>query len=744
MTGPKPTPKDPGPGPDPGPGSGPGRTQGAPSSGPDSAVPAWRRRIEQKLKLLPDRPGVYLMKAASGEILYVGKAKRLPARVRSYFRGEALDPRLRQLRERIRDFDTIVTASEAEALILEANLVRSHRPRYNIELKDDKSYPFIKVTVQQRFPRMSVTRKVIADGSRYFGPFVRVKEMRLVLRSLKRLFPMRTCSDRRLAQGGRPCLEYFIGLCPAPCAGYVDEVTYRETVDRLLAFLEGDDQEVVAHWEARMRDLAAELRFEECARLRDDIERVALLHEQQRMTDLERPDLDVVGLARRGQRAVASIFSHLEGRVVGAWRLAADNAEQASDEDLMRTFLAEHYPGRQRVPPSVVCSRVPSDSDVLANWLSKKAGRRVRFSAPRRGPRAELLRAAAENAALALEEIELIEQGREQRLAASAYELQEALALPAPPVRIEGYDISNLQGGLAVGSQVVFRNGVPYKTGYRRYRIRRKDTPDDFAMLAEMLERRAKYLVLAQAGRKNAEANDGDSAEGEADLASEPDEQKGEEAVPRGGSTTEGATQPAGSVRKTAAQPGGSVREGPAQTPGSVRERRAQRDREERKRRESRPDLILIDGGRGQVNRAAEVLREAGLGEIPVIGLAKREEEVFLPGQRTPVRLPRSAPGLQLLQRVRDEAHRFAVTYHRQLRARKMRSDPLAQIPGLGAKKRQALLEHFGSLQRVLDADAERMAEVAGIGPKLAAAIMAHFAGSKETRAETESESGHA
>ena len=714
MTGPKPTP------------TGPGHGEGAPSSGPASAVPAWRRRIEQKLKLLPDRPGVYLMKTASGEILYVGKAKRLPARVRSYFRGEALDPRLRQLRERIRDFDTIVTASEAEALILEANLVRSHRPRYNIELKDDKSYPFIKVTVQQRFPRMSVTRKVIADGSRYFGPFVRVKEMRLVLRSLKRLFPMRTCSDRRLAQGGRPCLEYFIGLCPAPCVGYVDEVTYQGTVDRLLAFLEGNDQEVVAHWEAQMRDLAAELRFEECARLRDDIERVALLHEQQRMTDLERPDLDVVGLARRGQRAVVSIFSHLEGRVVGAWRLAADNAEQASDEEVMRTFLAEHYPGRQRVPPSVVCSRVPSDYNVLANWLSKKAGRRVRFSSPRRGPRAELLRAAAENAALALEEIELIEQGREQRLAASAYELQEALALPAPPVRIEGYDISNLQGGLAVGSQVVFRNGVPYKTGYRRYRIRRKNTPDDFAMLAEMLERRAKHLVIA------------------AETTAQPDGSVPEIAAQRGGSATETAAQPAGSATETEAQPAGNVPETTAQPGVSVRERRAQRDREERKRRESRPDLILIDGGRGQVNRAADVLREAGLGEIPVIGLAKREEEIFLPGQRTPVRLPRSAPGLQLLQRVRDEAHRFAVTYHRQLRTRKMRSDPLAQIPGLGAKKRQALLEHFGSLQRVLDADAERMTEVAGIGPKLAAAIVAHFAGSKEVRAETESDGGHA
>ncbi len=627
----------------------------------------WRERIEQKLKLLPDRPGVYLLKGGSGQILYVGKAKRLPGRVRSYFRGDTADPRLHQLRERIRDLDYIVTASEAEALILEANLVRSHRPRYNIDLKDDKSYPFIKVTLHQEFPRMRVTRKVYADGSRYFGPFVRVKEMRLVLRSLRRLFPLRSCSDRRLKQGGRPCLDHAIGLCPAPCAGYVEKGAYRETVAGLLAFLEGRDAEVLAQWEAQIRTLAAQLRFEECARLRDDIQRVRMLHQPQRMTDLERPDLDVIGLVTRGRRAVAALFSHLEGRVVGAWRLVADHAEQATEEQILRTFLAEHYQGRERIPPWVVCNHRPADQAVLAGWLSKKAGRSVRFGTPRRGARAQLLRAAVENAALALEEIELIEEGRQQRLAASAYELQEALGLPAPPVRIEGYDISHLQGDLAVGSQVVFRNGVPYKSAYRRYRIRLAGGPDDVAMLAEMLVRRAQQLLP--------------------------------ERIP------EDAT-------------------------GSARQRRARRDREARKRREATPDLILIDGGRGQVNRAALVLREAGLGKIPLIGLAKREEEIFLPGRSQPLLLGRATAGLQLLQRVRDEAHRFAVAYHRQLRVKKMRTDPLAGIPGLGPKKRQALLDQFGGLARLLEADAAEMARTPGIGPRLAAVIARHLEGS--------------
>jgi len=603
--------------------------------------PKWQQRLESKLKLLPARPGVYLLKDGSGGILYVGKAKRLPSRVRSYFRGEPHDPRLMQLRDSIRDLDYVVTASEAEALILEANLVRSHRPRFNIELKDDKSFPFIKVTIHQPFPRMAVTRKVVADGSRYFGPFVRVKEMRQVLRSLRRLFPLRSCTDRRLKQGGRPCLEHAINLCPAPCVGNISEEDYRKTVERLIDFLEGNDRQVVAEWRGQMDALSEKLRFEECARLRDDIERVKVLHQHQRMTDHERPDLDAVGLVTRAGRAVAAVFSHREGRVVGAWRLVAHSADQAPEDEIMRTFFAEHYQGRGQIPPVVICNRLPDDKALITGWLTDKAGRRVRLEQPKRGPRAELLRAAVENASLALEEIELIEQGREQRLAATTYELQEALGLPHPPVRIEGYDISNIQGTLAVGSQVVFRNGQPYKSGYRHYRIRPGTGPDDFAMLAEVLSRRAAHAQ---------------------------------------------------------------------RDPASV------------------PDLLLIDGGRGQVNRVAKTLADTDLSEIPVVGLAKREEELFLPEKSEPIRLPKRAPALQLLQRVRDEAHRFAVTYHRKLRSQIMREDPLAGVPGLGPRKHAALLAHFGSLARVLKARPGELRKAPGIGPKLASMIVEHLA----------------
>ncbi len=598
----------------------------------------WRKRLEEKLRLVPARPGVYLLKNARGEILYIGKAKRLPGRVRSYFRGTAPDVRLEQLRSRVRDFDYVVTANEAEALVLEANLVKSHAPFFNIELKDDKKYPFLKIGVRHAYPRLLVTRTVVADGSRYFGPFVRVKDLRQVLRSLQRLFPLRSCTDRRLAQGGRECLKYSLGLCPAPCTGKADPDLYRQTVERLVRFFEGGGEGVLRHWERRMRALAKELRFEESAQFRDDIQRLATLGERQRMTDLNRPDLDAIALACRGNRALATMFSHREGKVVGMWRLSVGEADQAAPPAIMATVLAEHYQGRDQVPPIVLTNILPTDQAVLEGWLSEKAGRRVRLVLPRRGPRAELIRVASENAALALEEVELLEAGTQERLQASAYVLQDALGLSTAPYRIEGFDISNLQGRMAVGSQVVFRNGQPHKSGYRRYRIRLKDSPDDVAMMAEMIERRAGHFA-------------------------------DEEAVV--------------------------------------------------------PDLILIDGGKGQVNRAADVLRDAGYGSIPVVGLAKREEELFLPGEGEPVRLPRSSSGLQLLQRVRDEAHRFAVGYHRRLRREAMTRDPLSAVRGLGAKRRQALMARFGDLVSLAKASEGELMKTPGVGPNLAREIAA-------------------
>ncbi|MCK4305171.1 MAG: excinuclease ABC subunit UvrC [Candidatus Eisenbacteria sp.] len=598
--------------------------------------PTWRTRLEKKVQLLPRRPGVYLLKDGSGNVLYIGKAKQLPARVRSYFRGTVSDARLQLLREQIRDLDYVVTVTEAEALVLEANLIKAHSPYFNIELKDDKKYPFFKINIAHAFPRLVMTRRVVADGSRYFGPYTRVKGLRQLLRSLRRLFPLRSCTDRRLKQGGRECLKYSIALCPAPCTGKADAERYRQTVEQLVAFLEGRDREVARVWQRQMRELAGEMRFEESARLRDDIERLSQLRERQRMTDFERPDLDAIALIARGNRAVASVLSHQGGKVIGTWRVEIGGARNAEASEIIATVLSEHYQAREVIPPLVLCNVHPRDRGILEHWLGERAGHRVRLHCPQRGRHMQLLQAASENAALALEECELLEQGKRMRLASSAYLIQEALGLPHAPSRIEGFDISNIQGRQAVGSLVVFSNGQPLKSAYRRFRIRQVEGSDDVAMMAEILQRRARRL---------------------------------------------------------------------------------------HDRGEPTPDLMLIDGGKGQVNRAAEVLRQEHLEAIAIVGLAKQQEELFLPGASEPVRLPASSPGLQLLQRVRDEAHRFAVSYHRKLRSRPLRKGPLEEIRGLGRKKLQALLAHFGDLGTMAGASEVQLGEVPGIGPKLAREI---------------------
>ena len=607
---------------------------------PSTATPAdaaWREALEKKLRLLPRKPGVYLLKDERGRTLYVGKAKRLPNRVRSYFRAASSgDPRIDMLRQQVRDLDYIVTNSETEALLLEASLVKSQRPRYNVELKDDKRYPYLRINVKHPFPRVEITRRIAADGARYFGPFVHVKNLRKVLRTMRQVFQLRACSDHRLKQNRRECLDYFIGLCRAPCTHRVGEAEYRGIVDDLVAFLDGRGDQLLVRWTETMHALAAELRFEESARMRDDIARLEQLAESQRMVDPQRPDLDAVGLVTRGEQAAATIFSSREGAIVGTWRLTIRKAKYATPAEMLEAVLLRHYQERHAVPPLVLVSADPPDPAAIEAWLTERAASRVRLHRPQRGTRARLMRAALENAHYLLEERELIAQGREQRSVASVYALQEAADLPEPPHRIEGYDISNLQGGDAVGSQVLFVDGHPRKSGYRRYRIRSVSGADDFAMLAEVLTRRI------------------------ARLKEEKDEA---------------------------------------------------------------PDLILIDGGRGQVSRVATVLEREGFGELPLIGIAKKEELLFARGARIGLRLPRSSNALQLLQRVRDEAHRFALAYHRKLRRRFLEDTPLDRVPGLGPKRVQLLLAHFGSLEALRRAAPEAIQDVPGIGPDLAARI---------------------
>lgn len=616
---------------------GKGRAGPVPHRGPRTVA------IARRLELLPDSPGVYLFKDAAGRVLYIGKAKRLPDRVRSYFQPGAIHgPRIANLVDQVRDLEYVATGSETEALVLEANLVKSYAPRYNVMLKDDKRFPFLKVTLDDPYPRLEVTRRVVADGSRYFGPFPRVKDLRQLVRSMRRVFPLRSCSDQRLRRGGRPCLFYAIDLCLAPCAERDVGERYRRAVDALVRFLDGRDRELLHEWRREMQRLASELRFEESAALRDRIARLEALTEQQRFADPARPDLDAIGLAMRGDRAAAAIFSHRGGAVVGTWRVLARRTRDAEAPVVLQSMLLQHYQTRRQIAARILCDPLPSEPDLLTRWLGERAGRRVRIHAPRRGDAAALVRAARQNAQLFLEEEEALAEARRERLAPALYALQEALQLTRPPRRIEGYDISNLQGTNAVGSRVVFRDGSPQRGAYRRYRIRTVEGADDFAMLAEVLRRRLRRMQAEQ---------------------------------------------------------------------------------------EAPPDLVLVDGGRGQVERVARVMAEAGAEAIPLAGLAKREEEVFLRGRREPLRLARSSAALQLLQRVRDEAHRFAVGYHRRLRRGVLEQTPLTRIPGVGARRAAQLIGAFGSLGGLRRASVDAIAALPGIGHDLAKRIAAALQG---------------
>lgn len=596
-------------------------------------------RLEGKLRLLPDRSGVYLFRDAEGAILYVGKAKRLHLRVRSYFRRRpGDDARLDLLVQRIADLDTIVTANESEALILEANLIKRNRPPFNIELKDDKRYPYLKVSLYHRYPGLFLTRKIVRDGSRYFGPYTGVKDLRQTLKTLRKVFPLRNCTDRRVDREERECLEFFIERCPAPCTKRIIRDDYAATVDRLVRFLEGDVASVVEELRAQMLASAAALRFEESARMRDDIDTLERIAQQQRMTPSLTADTDVIGVVARGASACSATLHVREGKVIGKETRLIARAEGTPVGEILRSLIARVYLDSPQIPPEIVTGEAPREVELLEAGLAERAGHAVRIRMARGHVLARLHEAARDNAHMRLEEEELRSRGRRDRVEAGVYDLQERLELPATPYRIEGYDISNLQSTYAVASRVCFQDGSPLKSGYRRYRIRQVEGPDDFAMIGEVIRRRVRRL---------------------------------------------------------------------------------------REEGEAHPDLILIDGGKGQVGRALEMLEEAGYGSIAVLGLAKREELVVFPGARDPIRLPRSSAALRLLQRVRDEAHRFAVTYHRSLRTRGQTRSALDPIPGIGPKRRALLLRHFGSLEALRRAPEEAIARVPGIGPQRARALRA-------------------
>ncbi|HET8656774.1 MAG TPA: excinuclease ABC subunit UvrC [Longimicrobiaceae bacterium] len=603
--------------------------------------------ISDKLKHLPARPGVYLMKDAAGEIIYVGKAKSLRSRVRSYFNSDHPESlKTRELVRRIRDFETIVVSSEAEALILENNLIKEHQPRFNISLRDDKTYPYVKVTVGEPVPRVLVTRRLVRDGSRYFGPYTDVRRMRQLLDVIRRLYTVRSCHYRLPDEApARPCLDYHIGRCKAPCVGLQSEADYREMIAEVLEVLSGHTRRAAARIRAEMADAAAQMQFERAAELRDALAYLDGLDSQQKVVDVAGADRDVIGLARDGDQACGVVLKVREGKLLGREMLFLQNLDGEPDAEVLGTFAARHYTlqlteSAAELPPEVLFPLEFEDRPLLEEMLRDRAARTVHTHVPQRGEKARLIELADQNARHLLEERKLLGRSALDRAPDTLYELQEVLELNAVPRFIVCFDISHTQGSEVVASASALTNGQPDKSEYRRFRIKGDWGNDDFRSMDEAVTR---YF------RRRMEE-------------------------------------------------------------GKVL-----------------PDLVVIDGGKGQLGAARAALETLDLAQQPVVSLAKREEEVFVPGRPDPIRLPRRSDALRMLQRIRDEAHRFAVTYNRTLRTKRTIRSELSEIPGVGASRQKALLEHFGSMRGLRAASEEEIAQLPGFGPALARCIREHL-----------------
>ncbi|MBQ3114086.1 MAG: excinuclease ABC subunit UvrC [Phascolarctobacterium sp.] len=581
-------------------------------------------KIQQALAVLPDKPGVYLMHDAHGKVIYVGKAVVLKNRVRSYFRNLASHtPKVRAMVEKIAEFETIVTSSEVEALILECNLIKKYRPRYNIMLKDDKTYPFLKVTVNEDFPRIYVTRRQQRDGAKYYGPYADVGAMHDTVKLLRTMFPLRTC---RKMNPDRPCLNYHIKRCLAPCAGYVSREEYGNMIKSVCMVLDGRTTELERDLKRRMQEAADNYAFEEAARLRDQLQAVTRLNEQQKAVTGSGGDMDVIGFAKDTTGICLQIFFVRKGKLIGRDNFFLPDGGEA-EEEVMSAFVKQYYNEATFIPKEIVVPYLPDEEEkqLIEIWLADKAGRKAELILPQRGVKRELLSLANDNAKKLLEE-----RLRKGSLSlkddlAAAEELQLALALPNPLERMDCFDISHTQGSETVASMVVFRNGSISKKDYRKYKIvSAEGKPDDFKSMQEVVYRRYKDY-------------------------------------------------------------------------------------------EDLPSLVVIDGGKGQLSSALEVIRGLGLHDLPVVGLAKREEEIFIPGQSESILLDRDSASLHLIQRIRDEAHRFAITFHRKLRGKRNLVSVLDHVEGIGPKRRQELWKKFKTLDAMKQASVEELAAVEGM-----------------------------
>jgi excinuclease ABC subunit C len=594
--------------------------------------------LKDKIRNLPQKPGVYLFKDRAGQILYVGKAKALRNRVRSHFRTDpATDLKHGIWMAKVFDFESIVTDSEIEALILEANFIKEHKPRYNVNLKDDKSYPYIRVT-NESCPRILVTRKVIRDGSRYFGPYTDVGTMRQLLSAIRRIFPVRTCklqiTDESIRnKKHKVCLQFHIGRCGGPCEGKIEPADYRRIVDQVVSFIEGKNRSLLDDLTRRMRLLAEKKEYEEAAQLRDQIRSISNFQSRQKIVGETEDERDIATVATDGSGACGMVFDIRDGKIINRRHFYLNGVEGVPEAEILSGFLKQYYLRADFIPAEIDIPVPFEEQDEIEKWLSSKKGSSVRLVVPQRGKKAALMEMSRKNASLLLDELRLQKEKTGDWIAPSVLALQKDLKLPRPPKRIEAFDVSNLFGEDAVASMVVFENGKPLKSGYRKFKIKQVRGIDDFGMMAEVVKRRYSRLVVEK---------------------------------------------------------------------------------------QTLPDLILVDGGKGQLSSALEALRTCGVEDRPILGLAKRLEEIYLPDLHDPQTLPKSSPALRLLQQVRDEAHRFAVTFHRSLHRKRMKESELDSVSGIGEKRRTALLRHFGSVTNIKQASVDEIASIKGMNRKAA------------------------
>jgi excinuclease ABC subunit C len=616
--------------------------------------------ITEKLANLPARPGVYLMRDKGGKVIYVGKAKELRGRVRAYFNNSDERSQVQFLVRRIADFETLTTANEKEALILENNLIKQYKPRYNIRLKDDKSYLSIKVTTGHRWPRIFATRKIVKDGSRYFGPFSSAVAARETIDIIEKHFLLRNCTDHNFKNRSRPCLEYQIKRCLAPCVFPVSPEEYRERVRQAILFIEGRQQELIAELKQKMREKSAALEFEVAAKIRDQIQAVEKTLEKQRMVSHWGSDQDIFGLYREGGFIEVQVLLVRQGKLTGNQSYSLEDLE-FPDEEVVGELLTQFYQGNRFIPDEIILPVTLEDCAAREEYLGERKGKKISILTPQRGDKRQLVEMAIDNARQSFSERHDQEKAREKMLV----ELQSQLRLKQYPQRIECFDISTIHGAHAVGSMVTFINGEPDKNRYRRYRIRTIDPAgggDDFGMMLEVLKRRF------------------ERAKEHADL----------------------------------------------------------------------PDLVVVDGGKGQLAMALAAMADLGITGVDAVGLAKMrvqsaprsseiersEERVFLPGQSNPVTLKRNSNALFLLQRVRDEAHRFAITYHKKLRSKQTLYSALDRIPGVGGSRKRALLRAFGSIKRIGQASVEDLLRVPSMNEKLAREILDNLNSAHEHAAD--------